>query len=344
MRAANAVPIWQATIPANVIVVAWRYAWWSALPLADRVAGRPAAAQEHVEEPAEHEHGRDPAQEAPRADEHLARITPSERRPRRPVHQSRLGRLAAQRERGQRLRAQVDREDLQHRQRQRDRAAGEREDEERHDFGRRVGEDVEDELADVVVDLRPASTAATMRREVVVREHHGRRLAGHFRADQAHRDADVGAPQRRGVVDAVAGHRDDLVPWRAARPRCAASPRASCARRSARLAPQEQRRARARSSARARSPVTIAGRPARSRPARDLGRGRAVVAGDDDDPDPAAWQRATASATSGRGGSNSATSPRKHSSRLGVLAVARARRRAGSAPARHGEHTQTLAA
>ena len=27
---------------------------------------------------------------------------------------------------------------------------------------------------------------------------------------QAHRDADVGAPQGRGVVDAVAGHRDDL--------------------------------------------------------------------------------------------------------------------------------------
>jgi hypothetical protein len=36
---------------------------------------------------------------------------------------------------------------------------------------------------------------------------HRRRLAGHVGARRAHRDADVGAPQRRRVVDAVAGHR-----------------------------------------------------------------------------------------------------------------------------------------
>ena len=58
--------------------------------------------------------------------------------------------------------------------------------------------------------LRPCSTACDDRREVVVREHHVGRLAGHIRADLSHGDADIGALERRRVVDAVAGHRDDL--------------------------------------------------------------------------------------------------------------------------------------
>ena len=49
-----------------------------------------------------------------------------------------------------------------------------------------------------------------MRREVVVGEDHRRRLAGDVGAGAAHGDADVGAPQRRRVVDAVAGHRHDV--------------------------------------------------------------------------------------------------------------------------------------
>ena len=73
-----------------------------------------------------------------------------------------LGRLATERERRERLGAEVDGEDLQHGQRQRDRPAGEREDEEGNDLRGRVGEDVEDELADVVEDPAPASTAATI--------------------------------------------------------------------------------------------------------------------------------------------------------------------------------------
>jgi hypothetical protein len=48
------------------------------------------------------------------------------------------------------------------------------------------------------------------RREVVVGEHHGGGLAGDVGAGLAHGDADVGAAQRGCVVDAVAGHRDDL--------------------------------------------------------------------------------------------------------------------------------------
>ena len=88
--------------------------------------------------------------------------------------------------------------------------AGEREDEERHDLGHGVGEDVEDELADVVVDPPPLLDGGDDGGEVVVGEHHRRGLAGHVRAGPAHRDADVGAAQGRGVVDPVAGHRHDV--------------------------------------------------------------------------------------------------------------------------------------
>ena len=83
-------------------------------------------------------------------------------RARRAVHEPRLGGLAAERERRQRLGADVEGEQLQDGQRQRDRAAAEREDQERRHLGRGVGEDVEDELADVVVDPPARPTATTI--------------------------------------------------------------------------------------------------------------------------------------------------------------------------------------
>ena len=59
---------------------------------------------------------------------------------------------------------------------------------------------------------------------------------------------------------------------------------------------------------------------------------------------PASWHAATASATSARGGSNIATSPRKQRSALGLLADARVRRRRRLEPALgDGEHAQALA-
>ena len=127
------------------------------------------------------------------------------------VHDSRLGGLAAERERRQGLGADVEGQQLHDRQRQRDRAAGEGEDDERRHLRRSVGEDVDDELADVVVDPPPGRDGGDDRREVVVGQDHRRRLAGHFRAGFPHRDADVGAAKRRRVIDAVAGHRDDVV-------------------------------------------------------------------------------------------------------------------------------------
>src|SRR3712207_6845957 len=43
-------------------------------------------------------------------------------------------------------------------------------------------------------------------REVVVPQHHGCGFLGDVGAGDAHRDADVGATERRSVVDAVTGH------------------------------------------------------------------------------------------------------------------------------------------
>ena len=46
--------------------------------------------------------------------------------------------------------------------------------------------------------------------EVVVGEHHRRRLPGHFRAGNAHGHADVGGLERGRVVNPVAGHGHDM--------------------------------------------------------------------------------------------------------------------------------------
>ena len=71
-----------------------------------------------------------------------------------------------------------------------------------------MGEDVEDELADVVVDATARRYGGHDRGEVVVGQDHRRRLPGHVCSRASHRDADVGAAQGGSVVDAVAGHRD----------------------------------------------------------------------------------------------------------------------------------------
>ena len=74
----------------------------------------------------------------------------------------------------------------------RDRPAGEREQQERNDLGGGVGEDVLDELADVVVDLPAGLDRDDDRREVVVGQDHRRCLPGDVGPGAAHRHADVG--------------------------------------------------------------------------------------------------------------------------------------------------------
>ena len=125
-------------------------------------------------------------------------------------HQARLGRFATQRQRGKGLRAEVDREDGQHGQRQRDQATGEGEGEERHDLGDGVGEDVEHELAHVVIDPAALLDTGDHGGEVVVGEHDGGGLAGHLGAAAAHGHPDVGVVECGGVVDPVAGHGHDV--------------------------------------------------------------------------------------------------------------------------------------
>jgi hypothetical protein len=63
-----------------------------------------------------------------------------------------------------------------------------------------------------VVEDRPALLdGVNDRSEVVVGQDHVGGLARHVGARFAHRDTDVGGLERRGVVDAVTGHRHDLV-------------------------------------------------------------------------------------------------------------------------------------
>ncbi|MCW8098951.1 hypothetical protein OOZ58_20605 [Streptomyces tauricus] len=127
-------------------------------------------------------------------------------------HESGLGGLASECERGKRFGAEVDRQDLQDGQRQRDLPPGECEDEEGDDLGHRVGEDVEHELADVVEDASPRVDRGDDGGEVVVGEHHGGCLTRHVCSRSAHGDTDVGVAQGGSVVDAVSGHRDHLAP------------------------------------------------------------------------------------------------------------------------------------
>ena len=67
-----------------------------------------------------------------------------------------------------------------------------------------------DEAHHVVVDGAPQADRLDDRRVVVVGQDHHRGLLGDLRPGDAHGDADVGLLERRRVVDAVAGHPDDV--------------------------------------------------------------------------------------------------------------------------------------
>src|SRR5581483_3194034 len=120
--------------------------------------GVPARVPEGEEERGHHQRGRDHAEKCPCSGQHPGADHALPARPRRAVHESGFGGFAAERERGQGVGTEVDGEDLHHGERQRYGAAGQREDEERQYFRHGGGEDVADELADVVVD--PAAARA----------------------------------------------------------------------------------------------------------------------------------------------------------------------------------------
>jgi len=74
-----------------------------------------------------------------------------------------------------------------------------------------VGEDVQQELADIVIDPAARLDGGHDGGEVVVGQHHGGSFPGHVGAGAAHGDPDVGAAQRGRIVDAVAGHGDGVM-------------------------------------------------------------------------------------------------------------------------------------
>ena len=153
----------------------------------------PARVPEGEEVAGQHERGGNEAEEGPGAGEHGPADHALAAWPRGTVHQPGLGGLAAERQRGQDVGAQIDGEYLHDGQGQRDRSASQREDEERQHLGHGVGEDVADELADVVVDPPASRDSRDDRGEVVIGEHHRGGLAGHVGPGASHGHANVGA-------------------------------------------------------------------------------------------------------------------------------------------------------
>ena len=124
------------------------------------------------------------------------------------VHDVGVDGFAAQGESGQAVGDQVDPEDLRGQQRQRQ--TDERACEHHGDLRGAARQGVEQEAADVGVDAAAFFGGGDDGAEFVVGQDQIGGLAGDFGAAFAHGDADVGAVQGRAVVDAVAGHRDDL--------------------------------------------------------------------------------------------------------------------------------------
>ena len=126
---------------------------------------------------------------------------------RRAQHGVRLGRLERQRQAQRDGGDHVDPQDLQRRDRQGEAQRDGGEDDQR--LAAAGGQRPGDHLHQVVIDRAPFAHRRRDRGEVVVGQHHVRRLLGGFGAFQPHRHAHVGALERGRVVHAVAGHRHD---------------------------------------------------------------------------------------------------------------------------------------
>ena len=103
---------------------------------------------------------------------------------------------------------QVQEEDLERE--ERERRAGQRGQGDHHQLAHVTGQQVDDELPDVVEDGPPVLDGGDDGPEPVVLEDHVRRLPGHLGASPAHGHADVGLLERRSVVHAVADHGRDV--------------------------------------------------------------------------------------------------------------------------------------
>ena len=125
-------------------------------------------------------------------------------------HQALGGLVEAQRDGDRDVDDHVQPQDLQRVERH---SAGDAEDpghQEDRDVGHQGGHLEPEVLHQVVVERAAVGDRADDGGEVVVGEDHHRGLLGDLGAGDPHRDADVRSLQRRGVVHAVAGHRDDV--------------------------------------------------------------------------------------------------------------------------------------
>ncbi len=123
-------------------------------------------------------------------------------------HDAGLARLHRERQCGKGVRQEVEPEDLQRC--QRGGIAGEPGAEQHQDLRQIAAEQVDHELPDVLKDHPSFLDRDTDRREAVVLENDVGRLLREVRPPPAHGNADVRLAERRGVVDPVAEHRDDL--------------------------------------------------------------------------------------------------------------------------------------
>ena len=201
------------------------------------------------------------------------------------AHDALAGRLGTQRQRREHVGADVEGQDLQHPDREREAAAGQRPHRERRQLGDVVGQVVGEEPADVLERRAAELDRGHDRGEVVVEQHQVGGLACHVAAVRAHGDPHVRLAQGRGVVDAVAGHGDDVARARehAGDPQLVrrGDPRDHRATGAVQAVRQLARRPRAGTTRRARPRRARADRPRRAIAA---ARGR-MVAGDHRDPD-----------------------------------------------------------
>jgi len=177
----------------------------------------------------------------------------------------------------------------------------------------------------------------------VVGQDHRRSLTGDIRPGAAHRDADVGAAQRGGVVDAVARHGNHVLlgAQRVGDPQLGLR-RAAREDQLAALAEQQVELVVAHSL------ELVAGDDRRpvacdAHAAGDRRRGEAVVAGDDDDPDPRVMTRGDRVRDLAPRRVEHRHQPEQAQVALGLLAPVWQASSPAEAPTCHSEYTQPLA-
>ena len=78
------------------------------------------------------------------------------------------------------------------------------------DFTEVAGQQKQNRFLDVLVDVAPFARSLFNSGKIVIRQNHIRRALGDVGTRDAHGDADVSRLERGRIVDAVAGHGDDI--------------------------------------------------------------------------------------------------------------------------------------